>query len=78
MGQIYLFSPSQDLRARQRRKAIKSALAFEKIGNLAPNEQRSAQWDEFIFFSPSQDLRARQRKMIHKKKKNYIGGIYHE
>lgn len=41
------------------RKADKSALAYEKIGNLTPNEQRSAQWGKFIFFSLGQDLGAR-------------------
>ena len=41
------------------RKADKSALAYEKIGNLTLNEQRSAQWGKFIFFSLGQDLGAR-------------------
>ena len=41
------------------RKADKSALAYEKIGNLTLNEQRSAQWGKFIFFSVGQDLGAR-------------------
>ena len=41
------------------RKADKSALTYEKIGNLTLNEQRSAQWGKFIFFSLGQDLGAR-------------------